>query len=76
MASFRETREVLPLTYDQNLKNLFYCTSKNFDYPFWNYNRFDLHDWSDEERRSDLRFYKPDVYRLFEVLNIPEVLTT
>ena len=76
MASFRETREVLHTIKTWKLmKNLFYCTSKNFDYPFWNYNRFDLHDWSDEERRSDLRFYKPDVYRLFEVLNIP-VLTT
>ena len=42
----------------------------------WNYNRFYLDDWSDEECRSDLRFYKADVYRLFQVLNIPEVLIT
>ena len=51
-------------------------TSKNFYYPYWNYNRFVLDDWSVEECRIDLRFYKADVYRLFEVLNIPEVLIT
>ena len=48
--------------------------SKNFDYPYWDYSRFFLDDWSDEECRSDHRFYKANVYRLFEVLNIPEVL--
>ena len=42
--------------------------SKNFDYTYWNYSRFDLDYWSDEERRSDLWFYRADVYRLFEVL--------
>ena len=30
----------------------------------------------DEECRSDLRFYKSYAYRLFKVLNIPEVLIT
>ena len=83
MASFRETREALLLAYDEDLINdeefvLLYNlnTSKNFDHLYWNYNRFDLDDWSDEERRSDLTFYKADIYRLFEVLNIPEVLVT
>ena len=51
-------------------------TSKNFDYPCWNYSRFDLDDWSDEKCRSELSFYKGDVYKLFEVLNTPEVLIT
>ena len=77
MASFRETREVLLLAYDEDLINdeefvLLYNlnTSKNFDYHYWNYNRFDLNNWSDEECRGDLRFYKADVYRLFEELNL------
>ena len=83
MASFREANETLLLAYDEDLINdeefvLLYNlnTSKNFDYSYWNYNRFNLDDWSDEECRSDLRFYEADVYRLFEVSNIPEVLIT
>ena len=83
MALFRKTIKALHLTYDQHLVNdeefvLLYNlnTSINFDYPYRNYNRFNLDDWSDEGCRSDLRFYKADVYRLFEVLNIPEVLIT
>ena len=81
-------QETLLLTYDQDLINdevindeefvLLYSlnTSKNFDYSCWNYSRFDLDDWSDKECRSDLRFYKADIFRLFEVLNIPVVLIT
>ena len=72
MASFRETREALLLAYDEDLINheefvLLYNlnTSKSFDYSYWNYNRFDLDYWSDEEYMSNLRFCKADVYRLF-----------
>ena len=77
MASFRETKETLLLAYDEDLINdeefvLLYNlnTSKNFDYHYQNYNRFDLDNWSDEECRGDRRFYKADVYRLFEKLNL------
>ena len=69
MASFRETREALLLVYDEDLINdeefvLLYNLneSRNFDCPYWNYSRFDLDDWSDEECGSDLRFFKADVY--------------
>ena len=65
MASFRETREALLLTCDEDLINdeefvLLYNlnTSKNFDYSYWNYNRFNLDDWSDEECRRTLDFIK------------------
>ena len=47
-------------------------TSKNLDYTYWLYNEFDLENWTDAERRSELRFLKGDVYRLFEVFDIPE----
>ena len=83
MASFRETRDALLLAHDQELINdeefvLLYNinTSKNYDYPYWNYKIFDLDDWSDDECRSDFGFYKNDVYRLYEVLQIPETITT
>ena len=83
MASFRDTREALLISYDEDLINdkefvLLYklTNSKNFGYRYWNYSRLVLDYWSDEECRSDLRVYKADVYTLFEVLNIPEVLIT
>ena len=79
MASFRETREASLITYDQQLRNdeefvLLYDLniSKNPDYPHWNYNRCDLDNWTDDECKTDLRFYKSGVYRLANVLNIPE----
>ena len=68
MAFFRETREALLLTYDQHDLN----TSKNSGYPYWNYDRFDLDNWTDDKCKTDLRFYKSDVYRLANMLNIPE----
>ena len=79
MVSFRETRETLLLTHDQQLINdeefvlLFDLnTSKNPDYPHWNYDMFHLDNWTDEEYKTDQRFYKSDIYRLANVLNIPE----
>ena len=68
MDFFRETREALLLTYDQHDLN----TSKNPDYAYWNYDRFDLDNWTDDECKTDLRFYKSDVYRLANMLNISE----
>ena len=47
-------------------------TSKNPGYPHWNFNRFYLDNWTNDECKTDLRFYKSDVYRLANVLNIPE----
>ena len=83
MASFRVTGEALLLTYDQQLINdkeyiLLYdlSTSKNSDYPHRNYDRFDLDVWTDDEYKTDVRFYKSDVYRLANVLNIPEQTKT
>ena len=50
-------------------------TSKNLDFPYWRYERFDLNDISDAECKSKFRFYRNDIYRLAEVLHIPEELT-
>ena len=47
-------------------------TSKTPDYPHWNYDRFDLDTWTDDECKTDLRFYRSDVYRQANVSNIPE----
>ena len=83
MASFRETREALLLAHDQALIDdnkfaLLYDvnTSKNLDFPYWHYQKFDLDVWSDEECLSEFRFYKADVYRLYRVLQIPAQIQT
>ena len=77
MATFRETREPLLHAHDQQLINdeefvFLYDIhrSKNFDFPYWNYTRFDLNEWTNDECLADFMFHKADVYRLFHVLHI------
>ena len=83
MASFRETRETLLLSYDEGLLNdeefiLLYDlnTSKNLDFPYWKYSNFDLDEWTNDECLSDFRFNKADVFRLATALDIPDTITT
>ena len=79
MPSFCETREALLLTYDQQFINdgefvLLYDlnTSNNPYYPHWNYNGFNLDNLTDDGCKTDLRFYRSDVYRQASVMNILE----
>ena len=76
-------REALLLSYDQNLiDEEEFCllfdlnTSSNLDYPYWNYELFELDNLTDPECIAELRFLKNDVYRLAEVLNIPNDIST
>ena len=50
--------------------------SKNFDFPYWNYTRFDLNEWTNDECLADFWFHRADVYRLFHALHIPAQITT
>ena len=58
------------LLYDVN-------SPKNPDIPYWSYERFDLDLMTDYdlECKSELRFYKNDIYELNEVLNLPDRIT-
>ena len=47
-------------------------TSKNLDFPYWNYQQFDLENLSDEECKAEFRFYKSNIYFLKEALHIPD----
>ena len=47
-------------------------TKKILDFPYWNYEAFELDMMSDDECQAEFRFYKNDVYNLKEVLNLPE----
>ena len=71
MATFRETRNALLLTHsadiipDEKFVLLYDLhRSKNLDYPYWSYNKFDLKNWTSAECMSELRFLKGDMYRL------------
>ena len=81
MAVFRDTRNALLLAHSADIPDeefvLLYDlhTSKNLDYLYWSYNEFDLENWTDAECWSELRFLKGDLYRLFEVFDIPEEIT-
>ena len=83
MVTFRETRESLLRANDQQLINneefvFLYDIhrSKSFDFPYWNYTRFDLNEWTNDECLADFRFHKADVYRLFHALHTPAQITT
>ena len=47
-------------------------TSKNLDFPYWNYQQFDLENLSDEECKAEFRFYKSNIYFLKEAVHIPD----
>ena len=79
---FREARNALLLAHSADILPeeefvLLYNfhTSKNLDYDYWSHNEFDSENWTDAECRSELRFLKGDVCRLFEVFDIPEEIT-
>ena len=83
MATFRETREAILHVHEQQLINdeeLVFLydihISKNFDFPYWNYTRFDVNEQTNDECLADFRFHKVDVYRLFNALHIPVQMTT
>ena len=53
------------LLYDVN-------STKNPDIPYWSYERFDLDQMTDDECKTEFRFYRNDIYELTEVLNLPD----
>ena len=78
MPKFRETREALLHSYSQNLISdeeflLLYGikTSKNRDFEYWQYDKFNLDSISDDDVISEFRFMKHDIKRLVDVMNFP-----
>lgn len=82
MAGLRQVRNALLFSHAQNLiSDEEFITlydinsSKNPDFPYWNYQKFDLDTVTDDESKAEFRFYKNDVYFLQEKLQIPEQIT-
>ena len=82
MPNLRETRISLLYAYDLSIINdeefvLLYDinTAKSPDFPYLNYEAFELDNMSDDECQAEFRFYKNDVCDLMEVLGFPETFT-
>ena len=53
-----------------------WCTwSKNLSLLFWKYDRFSLNNMENDERISEFRFEKEDLFLLHSVLQIPDRIT-
>ena len=79
MATFREAREMLLIAHDIGLIDdhefaLLYDVNKsrNPDFPYWEYNQFNLDNVSEADCWADFRLYRDDIYRLSNVLQLPE----
>ncbi|CAH3136439.1 unnamed protein product, partial [Porites lobata] len=82
MLNLRETRISLLYAYYSSIINdeefvLLYDinTAKSRDFPYWNYEAFELDSMSEDECQAEFRFHKNDVYDLMAVLGFPETFT-
>lgn len=78
MTGFKEFRQTLLLYYDANLISdedfiIFYelFSSRNPDFSYDAYNRFDLDEMNDDECNAELRVRKRDLPTLAQALRIP-----
>ena len=82
MAGLREARNALLSAVNENIIDdkeflLLYNVNKSCDdYPYWSYDSFNLDNLDDSESWSEFRFLKNDIYRLKNVLQIPNRIKT
>ena len=79
MATFRKAREFLIASFDDGDISedeflLLYDAniSKNFDYPYQNYEDFDLEGLGESECLAEFRFRKRDIPILADVMGLPD----
>ena len=83
MSNFREIRACIAYAYGNRFINeqefvLLYDAYKstNPDFPYWNYERFDLDEKTNDECKAEFRFDRKDIYKLAEQLQLPDEITT
>ena len=81
MASFKDTRDFILLSYDMGLINdvdflLLYpmYISQNLELPYNFYPPFNIEDLNEDECLAEFRFKKADIPVLAEALQIPDVI--
>ena len=79
MPGLREEREALLMAHFENAIDdeeflLLYDInkSKNPDFPYWNYERFNLDFLNEDECVANFRFKKNDIYDMKDLLQIPD----
>ena len=83
MANFRETTACIAYAYRNRFINqreyvLLYVLhkSKNPEFPHWNNERFDFDQKTSDECKAVFRFYREDIYKLAEQLQLTNEITT
>ena len=77
MATFREVRDFLAVAYFEDIIDedvsvvVGFNTSKNLDFPYEDYGRFDLDEMDDSECITEFRVKKRDLPDLAAALQIP-----
>lgn len=78
--NYRETRELLTISHafgdidDDEFITLYEAySSKNLDFPYKSYPRFELEDLDEAECVAEFRFQKKDIPILSQALRVPEV---
>ena len=79
MPKLRKIRECLLLSHAANIIDdeefvLLYDVNKsrNPDYPYWSYEKFNLDSLSDDECKAEFRFLRSDIHRLLDIFQFPE----
>ena len=82
MPLLREVREMLCIAYNfQYIDEVEFALlydinkSKNPYIPYWQYNKFDLENMTDDESRTEYRFEKDHIFNLVESLQLDEEQT-
>ena len=80
MPNLRETRNCFACAYRKGFINdrkfvLLYDknSSKNPDFRYWNYERFELDELTNAECNAKFRFYKNDLYKVADALQLPSL---
>ena len=51
-------------------------TSKNQDFRYCKYDRFDLDELGNDQCKAEFQFYKNDIFKLVEYLQLPDEIVT
>ena len=83
MPSFKETINCIAYAYKKDFLNeqefvLLYDAhkSKNPEFRYWNYERFNLEDKTNDECKAEFRFLREDIFKLADQLQLPHEITT
>ena len=81
MPSFQEIRDLLLIAYSEKLLSdeefvLLYedFRPQNPEFPYFQYDTFNLHNMNDDECLAEFRFKKTDIQTLKEALHLPDVI--